>query len=117
MDLPKEYDIVVAFTEKIGELDYYDLKETYQLESRDIIGTFYEDDAPLLFELTETYPELHIISRMDNGEFRNCFVAGASSYRLGDGDANPELKLALPPEVKRAVTAKINQLCRAIKSE
>ena len=114
--IPKEIKILIAFDKKIGKLDYFDIKETYNIESRSVIGSFWEADIPILFELCKKHPKLHIISRMPGGEYRNCYVPGAISYKLGDGDANPELRLELPPEVKRAVTTGFNHLHRALNS-
>lgn len=77
--IPKEIKILVAFDKKIGKLDYFDIKEAYNIESRSVIGSFWEEDIPMLLEFCKKHPELHIISRMPGGDYLNCYVPGASS--------------------------------------
>lgn len=105
------------FYRRIGVVNCANRLTALGLKPRDVIGSFWSEDAVDLLEFCRANPEYHIVTTLSFALTLNRYLKGNYRYRLADGDSDPALKLDFPPEVVAHLDTELDLFIRSAKTK
>lgn len=105
------------FYMKTGIICWYEDLENLGLTPRTVTGTFIAPDVPTLQKFCEQNPQYHIVSTISELKKVNKYLPGNHTYKLANGDSNPDLEIVYPPEMIEHVASEIMLIAKRVKPD
>lgn len=101
------------FHKSVGLLNWIEDLEEIGLTPRDVVGTFWPEDLPILIHYCKANPDYHIVTKISMNLLVNRYDSKGIRFYLASGDPDPSIHLETPPEIIEQIFADLHLMIRS----